>query len=114
MLALSAIAVISATGGRAQEIVRYYAVAVFASFPGATVAATVLAWRDRRFPAVAVDTSAVALVALVLVLNLRSGRPDRLPFRRPRDLRSALRTWVRRGRPGGVSSLPSEASPAPR
>jgi hypothetical protein len=114
VLAASSVALIIATGGRDQDIVQYYAVAVFASFLGATVAAAVLALRERRLPAATVDVLAGLLVSLILALNLR--RVDPIASLAAAFVISAAlyRTWVRRGRPSGVSSLTSEASPTPR
>ena len=105
VLVVTALAVILATGGRDQEIVQYYAVAVFASFFGATVACSVLAWRDRRPAACAVSTLGVVLVAFVLALNLR--RIDPLASLGAAGLVSAAfwLLWVRHGRPPGIARV---------
>jgi hypothetical protein len=90
-------------GGRDQELVQFYAVAVFASFLGALTAAARLAWRDGRRTAFAVDAVGVALIAFVLVLNLR--RTDAVIALGAAALLSLAlwRRWVARGRPTGVA-----------
>lgn len=100
-----AVVLIVAAAGRDQEIVRFYAVAVFASFLGALVASTRLAARDAHWTAVAINVVGVAVVTFVLVLNLL--RLDGLI-----SLGASLvistwiwRTWVARGRPGGAISV---------
>jgi hypothetical protein len=104
-LVVAALAVVLATGGRDQEIVQFYAVAVFASFLGATLACFVLARRDGRRAASAVSAAGIALVTFVLALNLR--RVDPIVSLVAAGLIAAgLRTlWIRRGRPAGIVSL---------
>jgi hypothetical protein len=103
----AAFVLIAIARGRDQEIVQFYAVAVFASFLGALVACAVLSARDRRPAALAVNVAGIVLVTLVLALNLR--RLDPLLSLAAAGVISLYlwRTWVRRGRPGGVGGLGS-------
>lgn len=89
--------------GRDQEIVQYYAVAVFLSFLGATAGCARLNWRDGRRPAFAVNVLGGVLVGFVLLLNaLRPAGAIAIAA-------TALvalwlwRTWVSHGRPAGVA-----------
>ena len=111
VLVVTATSLIALARGRTQEVVQYYAVAVFASFLGALVACAVLAWRDRRRAAFAVDVLGVALVAMVLILNIRRAGPL-IALAAAATISLALYAiWVRRGRPSGVTTLTSELLP---
>lgn len=113
ILAVTSTGLIALAEGRDQEIVQYYAVAVFASFLGAMVACAVLAHRDRRLGAFAVDVLGVGLVGMVLVLNMRRVGPL-ISLAAAGAISLALYgIWVRRGRPSGVATLTSERLPAP-
>jgi hypothetical protein len=105
LLLACAVALVAAAGGREQVLVRYYAVAVFASFLGALVAAAVLAARDGRRAAMAVDVAGAIIVAFVLALNV--GRLDGIVSLAAAGAVSLLvwRAWVRAGRPGGVTGV---------
>jgi hypothetical protein len=101
-LCATASVLVIAAAGREQTLVQFYAVAVFASFLGATVAAATLARRERRRLSAAVAVAGALIVAAVLVLNLR--RLDGAIA-----LAAALavsiylwRSWARRGRPAGA------------
>lgn len=83
--------------GDERVIVKYYAVAVFASFLGALVAGCRLSWRDGRIVAAAVDAVAVVVVALVLVLNVRRGAPAVSLVASGVVSLVLWRIWVRRG-----------------
>jgi hypothetical protein len=102
-LGISAGVLIVLADGRDQELVQFYAVAVFASFLGALTAAAWLAWRDERRVAFMVDAIGVGVIAFVLVLNL--GRTDGLIALGAATLISLAlwRRWVARGRPAGVA-----------
>jgi len=83
--------------------VKFYAVAVFASFLGALTAAARLAWRDGRRLAFMMDAIGVALIAFVLALNL--ARTEALIVLGASTVLSLAlwRRWVARGRPSGVA-----------
>jgi hypothetical protein len=104
-LAAVSVVLIAAAGGREQALVHYYAAAVFASFIGALLAGTVLSYRDRRPLATLVAAAGTLAVALVLVLNLRRLDPV-LSLAAAAGVSLYLwRTWVARGRPGGVARI---------
>jgi hypothetical protein len=91
--------------GRDQEIVHFYAVAVFLSFLGATAGCARLNWRDGRRSAFAVNLLGTVLVGFVLVLNaLRPAGAIAIAG----TVLLALwlwRTWASRGRPSGVAGV---------
>jgi hypothetical protein len=102
-----AAAMIAAAGGDEQTLVKFYAVAVFASFLAATLACARLNLADGRRPAAAFNLLGALLVAFVLALNL-----TRLDSAIALLAAAAIalylwRIWVRRGRPGGVSRVPA-------
>lgn len=104
VLAGAAAAIILFTGGRDQEIVQFYAVAVFAGFLGATVACARLSLRDGRRGMFAVNVAGVIVIAFVLALNLR--RLDPIVALAAAGLVSLYlwRVWVARGRPSGIAA----------
>jgi amino acid transporter len=96
-------ALIAMAGGRDQEIVRYYAVSVFAGFLGATIGCARLSHRDGKRGELAVNLLGVALVAFVLSLN--AVRPAGIVVLSAAGLLAGYlyAVWVRRGRPSGVA-----------
>ena len=102
LLVLAASALIAVAGGRDQTLVHFYAVAVFASFLGATLAAAVLSWREGRPWPFAVSAAGAVIVAFILALNMR--RPDALIALAASAAVTLYlwRAWVARGRPAGV------------
>ena len=118
VLAASA-SLIAMAGGHDQEIVRYYAVSVFAGFLGATLGCARLSHRDGRRAELAVNLLGIALVAFILALNV--ARPAGIIVLSAAGLLAGYlyAVWVRRGRPAGVAEaeLRAEASqpvpPAP-
>ena len=103
-LAVTAGLLIVVSGGRDQELVQFYAVAVFAGFLGATVACARLSLRDGRRPMFAANAAGVLVIAFVLALNLR--RLDPVLALAAAGVVSLYlwHTWVARGRPGGVAA----------
>jgi amino acid transporter len=100
---IASAALIVLAGGRDQEIVRYYAVSVFAGFLGATLGCARLSHRDGRRAELAVNLAGVALVAFVLALNVV--RPAGIIVLGGAGLVAGYlyAVWVRRGRPAGVA-----------
>ena len=94
-------ALIAMARGRDQEIVRYYAVSVFAGFLG-----------DGKRGELAINLIGVAVVAFVLALNV--ARPAGVIVLSAAGLVAGYlyAVWVRRGRPTGVAEaeLRAEAS----
>jgi hypothetical protein len=111
---IASAALIAIAGGRDQEIVRYYAVSVFAGFLGATIGCAKLSHRDGNRAELAINIAGVALVAFVLALNVV--RPAGVVVLSAAGLLAGylFATWVRRGRPAGVAEaeLRAEADTA--
>lgn len=103
-LVLMAAAMLVAASGREQNLVGFYAVAVFASFLAATVACARLSYRDGRRAALILNIVGAALVALVLVVN--ASRPEGLIalFASAAVALYLWRIWLSRGRPRGVAA----------
>jgi hypothetical protein len=114
---LASAALIAMAGGRDQEIVRYYAVSVFAGFLGATVGCARLSHRDGKRGELAVNLIGVAVVTFVLALNVV--RPAGVIVLSAAGLVAGYlyAIWVRRGRPSGVAEAEikaeAEAAKAP-
>jgi hypothetical protein len=106
---IASAALIAMAGGRDQEIVRYYAVSVFAGFLGATVGCARLSHRDGRRGELAVNLIGVAVVAFVLALNV--ARPAGVIVLIAAGLVAGYlyAVWVRRGRPAGVAEAELKA-----
>jgi hypothetical protein len=103
-------ALILAAGGRDQEIVQFYAVAVFAAFLGAMLGCARLSYLDGRRVELAVNLLGVVVVSFVLALNLaRSDGVIALVAAGLIALYLYL-IWVRRGRPAGVGDLERAAT----
>jgi hypothetical protein len=100
---IASAALIVIAGGRDQEIVRYYAVSVFAGFLGATIGCAKLSHNDGTRAELAVNIAGVAVVAFVLALNVV--RPAGIVVLSAAGLLAGylFATWVRRGRPAGVA-----------
>jgi hypothetical protein len=106
---ISSAGLIALAGGRDQEIVRYYAVSVFAGFLGATVGCARLSHRDGKRAELAVNLIGVALVAFVLALNVV--RPAGVIVLGAAGLVAGYlyAIWVQRGRPSGVAEAEMRA-----
>jgi hypothetical protein len=100
---IASAALIVMAGGRDQDIVRYYAVSVFAGFLGATLGCARLSHRDGRRGELAVNLIGVVVVAFVLALNV--ARPAGVIVLGAAGLVAGYlyTIWVRRGRPSGVA-----------
>jgi amino acid permease-like protein len=97
--------VVAAAGGREQELVLFYAVAVFLSFLFGLLSMAVFSRRERARMFLAFNLLAIVAVALTLAVNLRRGYPIA-------SLGAACvialvlhRLWIRAGRPRGVSEV---------
>lgn len=104
-----ACAVTAIAGGNDQELVLFYAVAVFLSFLGGLVSMALLARRDRQPRVFILNTAGALAVAFTLVANLSRG----FPFV---SLAAALavagllhRAWTKAGRPRGIRNVAAEA-----
>jgi hypothetical protein len=115
LVLVSSAGLIGLAGGHDQEIVRYYAVSVFAGFLGATLGCARLSYRDGERAELIVNLIGVVLVAFVLALNVV--RPAGIIVLSAAALVAGYlyAVWVRRGRPAGVAEaeLRAEAEPMP-
>jgi len=100
-----AVAVVLAAGGRDQELVLFYAVAVFISFLSGLLAMARFSLQDRRHAHWAVNLFGAGVVIFTLGVNLLRGYPLA-------SLGAALviggvfyRLWVRQGRPRGIAQI---------
>ena len=101
---VAAAVLIALAGGDEQEIVHFYAVAVFASFLGALIGAARLSLREGSRRPFAVNAVGIALVAFVLAVNLT--RIDAVISLLATALIALYlwRAWVARGKPAGLAT----------
>jgi hypothetical protein len=104
--------IVIAGGGREQELVLFYAVAVFVSFLFGLLAMSVFSWRERRWAFLAVNVLTVAAVVLTLAVNLRRGYPIASLLAAGAVAALLWSLWVRSGRPSGVSEAELHAEEA--
>jgi hypothetical protein len=101
-LGLSA-AVVMAAGGRDQELVLFYAVAVFVSFLIGLVAMATFARREHRWGWLVLNSVAAAVVALTLAVNLTRPAAVGSLFATALIAAGLYGAWVTAGRPRGVA-----------
>lgn len=103
-LAASAVILVAA-GGHEQELVLFYAVAVFVSFLAGLTAMARFSLRDGRRGLAAVNVAGAVAVAFTLVVNLGRGYPL-LSLLATALIAAGLHAlWVRSGRPSGVEDV---------
>jgi hypothetical protein len=104
---LASASVIVAGGGHEQELVLFYAVAVFVSFTFGLLSMSRFSHLEGRRLLLAVNVVSLGAVLLTLAVNLRRGYPL-ASLAAAGLLAAALHTlWTRAGRPGGVSEAES-------
>ena len=97
--------VIVAAGARDQELVLFYAVAVFLSFLAGLLAMLKFSWVEGRRRWVVVNGAGSLLVGFTLVINLLRGYPL-VSFGAALVIAGTFYwLWVRAGRPRGVSQI---------
>jgi hypothetical protein len=102
---LAAGAVVAAAGAREQELVLFYAVAVFISFLFGLLAMARFSWAAGERAFFALNAVGLTAVAVTLLVNLRRGFPL-VSLAAACVIALALhRLWVRAGRPRGVSEV---------
>jgi hypothetical protein len=102
---LVSVAVLIAASGLEQELVLFYAVAVFVSFLAGLAAMTRFSLRNRRFALAAVNTAGAVAVAFTLVVNLGRGYPL-LSLAATGLIAAGLYAfWRRAGRPSGIEEV---------
>jgi hypothetical protein len=94
-----------AAGGHEQELVLFYAVAVFVSFLAGLAAMARFSLRDGRRGLFAINLVGAVAVAFTLIVNLGRGYPL-LSLAASVLIAGALYVlWTRAGRPSGVEEL---------
>jgi hypothetical protein len=97
--------VLLAAGGLEQELVLFYAVAVFVSFLAGLAAIARFSRREGRHVLAAVNVLGAAAVAFTLAVNLARGYPL-LALAAMLVIAAGLhRLWVRAGRPAGIEEI---------
>jgi hypothetical protein len=100
-LLVSAVVLVAASGHE-QELVLFYAVAVFVSFLAGLLAMARFSLRDRRLGLAAVNIAGAIAVAFTLLINLARGYPL-LSIAATAAIAGTLYTlWARAGRPSGI------------
>jgi Amino acid permease len=101
-------AVVIAAGGRDQELVLYYAVAVFVSFLSGLLAMTYFSRREGNPWRAIVNLFGAGVVAFTIIVNLRRGYPIA-------SLAASIGVgglfawlWTRQGRPRGIAQVERE------
>ena len=103
-LAFSAVLLLAA-GGHEQELVLFYAVAVFVSFLAGLTAMMHFSLRDGRRGLAAVNLAGAVAVAFTLVVNLGRGYPLLSLLATALIAAVLYAPWVRSGRPSGVEQI---------
>ncbi len=102
------IAAVIAAGGRDQELVLFYAVAVFVSFISGLLAMARFSWREQHHAHVAVNAVGALVVLFTIGVNLERGYPivSLIASAVIGGLFAWL--WVRQGRPRGIAQVEAE------
>ena len=97
--------VVAAAGGREQELVLFYAVAVFMSFLFGLLSMALFSHREGARIFLALNALAIVAVVITLAVNLRRGYPIASLGAACAIALVLHRLWVRAGRPRGVSEV---------
>ncbi|HMG98327.1 MAG TPA: hypothetical protein VK546_05350 [Gaiellales bacterium] len=100
---ISSCAVVVAAGGREQELVLFYAVAVFVSFLTGLLAMARFSLNEGNHALLAVNGVAVAAVGFTLAINLGRGYPLASLAAALLIAGALYALWVRAGRPRGIA-----------
>ncbi len=103
------IAVVIAAGGREQELVLFYAVAVFVSFLMGLLAMARFSRREGARPSAVVNVFGAGVVVFTILVNLRRGFPIASLAASVAIGGLFYALWVRRGRPRGIAMVEAEA-----
>jgi hypothetical protein len=104
-----AVAVVMAAGGRDQELVLFYAVAVFISFLCGLLAMAHFSRREGAQLHVAINAVGAIVVLFTLAVNLRRGYPIASLTASLLIGGVFLWLWIRKGRPRGIAMVEAEA-----
>jgi hypothetical protein len=99
---LDAGAVTLAARGRDQELVLFYAAAVFVAFHAGLVSMCRFSWQQRRFGSLAINLTGAAAVSFTLAINLARGEPIISIAAALLIAAGLYALWVRSGRPRGI------------
>jgi hypothetical protein len=99
----SACAVVVAAGGREQELVLFYAVAVFVSFLTGLLAMARFSLNEGNRALLAVNSVAIAAVGFTLAINLGRGYPLASLAAALLIAGALYALWARAGRPRGIA-----------
>ncbi|MEW1820872.1 hypothetical protein AB0323_08795 [Arthrobacter sp. NPDC080031] len=102
-------AVTAVAGGNDQELVLFYAVAVFLSFLGGLVSMALLARKERQPGVFILNTVGALVVAFTLVANLSRGFPVVSLVAAVAVAGLLYRAWTKAGRPRGIRNVAAEA-----
>jgi hypothetical protein len=108
---LAAGAVTLAARGRDQELVLFYAAAVFVAFHAGLVSMCRFSWQQRRFGSLAVNLTGTAAVSFTLAVNVVRGEPIISIGAALLIAAGLFALWVRSGRPRGIRHVSSTAEP---
>jgi hypothetical protein len=103
-LGVSAVVLVAAAG-REQELVLFYAVAVFVSFLAGLAAMARFSLRDRRPALAVVNIAGAVAVAFTLIVNLARGYPLLSMAATAAIAATLYALWVRAGRPAGIEEI---------
>ncbi len=107
---LAAGAVTLAARGRDQELVLFYAAAVFVAFHAGLVSMCRFSWQQRRFGSLAINLTGAAAVSFTLAINVARGEPIISITAALLIAAGLYALWVRSGRPRGIRHV----EPPPR
>ena len=88
-----------AARGRDQELVLFYAAAVFVAFHAGLVSMCRFSWQQRRFGSLAINLTGAAAVSFTLAINLARGEPIISIAAALLIAAGLYALWVRSGRP---------------
>ncbi|MGZ8801261.1 MAG: amino acid permease [Mycobacterium sp.] len=91
-----------AARGRDQELVLFYAAAVFVAFHAGLVSMCRFSWQQRRFGSLAINLTGTAAVSFTLVINTTRGEPIVSIAAAVLIAAGLYVLWVRAGRPRGT------------
>jgi hypothetical protein len=103
------VAVVVAAHGRDQELVLYYAVAVFVSFLSGLLAMARFSRREGAPVHAAINLIGASVVLFTIVVNVRRGYPIASLVAAGLIGTFFHRLWVRQGRPRGIAMVAAEA-----
>jgi hypothetical protein len=104
-----AVSVVIAAGGRDQELVLFYAVAVFVSFLSGLVAMTRFSRREGNHFHATVNTIGAAIVIFTIGVNILRGYPLASLIASLLIGGAFYRLWVAQGRPRGIAQIETVA-----